>query len=93
METKICRSCKENKTVEHFSPKQGTCKDCRNKRKRELYKQHGIHPVNYKTYEGGKVKPEKINLSNEQYTEFHKIRTSKSPLFTVRETLHIMELI
>ena len=94
MEEKTCRTCKVIKTIDRFSPKQGTCKDCRNARKREIYKEKGLHTMNYYTYEGGnKAKLCKININNEQFDEFYKLKTSKNPHFTARQTLAMMKLI
>ena len=93
MDQKTCRTCEVVKHIDRFSPKQGTCKDCRNAAKREQYKINGLHTMNYKTYEGGKANPCKININDDQFKQFHELKRSRKPLLTTRETLKLMKLI
>ena len=53
----------------------------------------GLHTMNYKTYEGGKANPCKININDDQFKQFHELKRSRKPLLTTRETLKLMKLI
>ena len=91
---KSCRTCKLEKPLERFSPKQGTCKDCRNTKKREEYKEKGLHPINYKRYEEGKPIPSQCVLNDEQFKQFHKLKWGDGhSMNTHREALKLMNLI